>query len=252
MSPNDRLRDALSAAGMTPDTLAARIGVDPKTVRRWIAQGRAPYPRHRHETAALVKESEAYLWPAAVARERSSGAAEAEVVHVYPHRAGIPRDLWAHLFSAAAERIDMLVYAALFLPEQQPNLFTDLCRQVGAGTDVRLLLGDPGCSAVARRGEEEGIGPAIPAKIRNVLSFLAPHREHGCIDVRLHRTTLYTSVYRFDREMLVNHHVLGLPAAHAPVMHLRQVGPADMFTTFADLFERVWSHSAPAWRQAVV
>jgi transcriptional regulator with XRE-family HTH domain len=122
MPTNDRLGDSLSAAGFSPHDLAARVGVDPKTVERWITQGRTPYPRHRREIAALVRESETYLWPSALSTERRTEAAESEIVHVYPHRAGIPGDVWARLFGGASERLDVLVYAALFLPEQQPKL----------------------------------------------------------------------------------------------------------------------------------
>lgn len=252
MAANDRLRDAMSAAGFSPHDLAARLGVDPKTVERWITQGRTPYPRYRREIAALVRESEAYLWPTALSPARRTEAAESEIVHVYPHRAAIAGDVWARFFGSATERIDVLVYAALFLPEQQPKLMKQLCRRAEAGTQIRFLLGDPDCEAVARRGEEEGIGAAISAKIRNVLSFFNAHADHDCVDLRLHRTTLYTSIYRFDRDMLVNHHVLGLPAAHAPVMHLRQLESGDLFTTYTDTFERVWSEAVPAWEREAV
>jgi hypothetical protein len=252
MATNDRLGDALSGAGLSPHDLAARIDVDPKTVERWITQGRTPYPRHRREISALVRESESYLWPGALSAERRAEAAESEIVHVYAHRASIPNDTWTRMFTGAAEQVDILVYAALFLPEQQPKLVKQLCRQAENGTQIRFLLGDPECEAVARRGEEEGIGSAISAKIRNVLSFFAPHVDDGCIDLRLHRTTLYTSIYRFDREMFANHHVLGLPAAHAPVMHLRQLDSGDLFTTYTDMFDRVWANSVPAQdREAV-
>lgn len=157
-----------------------------------------------------------------------------------------------HLFTGASEQIDVLVYAALFLPEQRPKLIKQLCSRAGAGTKIRFLLGDPDCDAVARRGEEEGIGGAISAKIRNVLSFFDSHADHGCVDLRLHRTTLYTSIYRFDREMLVNHHVLGLPAAHAPAMHLRQLESGDLFATYTEVFDRVWAGAEPVWRREAV
>jgi lambda repressor-like predicted transcriptional regulator len=66
MRANERLRDSLSVNGFSLQSLATRLAVDPKTVERWITQGRVPYPRHRQQIAALVKESEAYLWPTAV------------------------------------------------------------------------------------------------------------------------------------------------------------------------------------------
>jgi hypothetical protein len=48
--------------------------------------------------------------------------------------------------------------------------------------------------------------------------------------------------------MLVNHHALGLPAAHAPVMHLRQLDSGELFGTYMEVFERVWAEATPAWQ----
>ena len=45
---NDRLRDSLHANGLAPGDLADELGVDPKTVERWITKSRIPYPRYRH------------------------------------------------------------------------------------------------------------------------------------------------------------------------------------------------------------
>lgn len=61
--PNERLKDALQAAGMTPEALAEELEVDSKTVRRWIGTGRTPYPQHRSTVAAMLDETEEYLWP---------------------------------------------------------------------------------------------------------------------------------------------------------------------------------------------
>ena len=40
--PNDRLRDVLMSKGLTPEEVAERLAVDPKTVERWITAGRTP------------------------------------------------------------------------------------------------------------------------------------------------------------------------------------------------------------------
>ncbi|WP_187683708.1 hypothetical protein [Nocardia wallacei] len=48
---------------MTPEQLAARLEVDPKTVQRWISTGRVPYPRHQFAVAAAVGVREVELWP---------------------------------------------------------------------------------------------------------------------------------------------------------------------------------------------
>src|ERR671910_3490178 len=83
---NDRLRDAFNTTGLTPSDVADDLGVDPKTVERWITLGRVPYPRHRHRVAALVRESEAYLWPDAIPRDRRGRKTSGRNVGVLPLR----------------------------------------------------------------------------------------------------------------------------------------------------------------------
>lgn len=83
---------------------------------------------------------------------------------------------------------------------------------------MRLLFGDPDSSFVADRGRDEGIGDAMASKIRNSLVHYAPLKGAPGVDVNLHGTTLYNSVYGFDDAMLVNTHVYGLAAGHAPVL----------------------------------
>ena len=84
---NERLRDALMHAGHSTSTAADQVGVDAKTVERWLTQDRVPYPRHRGALAALVGRSESYLWPAAVPAQRQKKAATSEIVQTFPHRA---------------------------------------------------------------------------------------------------------------------------------------------------------------------
>lgn len=242
---NERLRDAVNRAGITPGDLAREVGVDPKTIERWISQDRLPYPKHRTRMATVLDESESYLWPLAVSGERRAQLSESEVVRFYPRRAEISRDIWQRLLSGANHRIDILVYAGLFFPEAMPTLASILCDKVTAGAEVRILMARPDGEQVALRGREEGIGDVVQGRVRNALSFFEPHADHGCIQLRLHDTTLYNSIFRFDDEMLVNTHVFGLPAAHAPVIHLRQLDGAELFSIYAASFDRVWHESAP-------
>jgi len=44
----------------------------------------------------------------------------------------------------------------------------------------------------------------------------------GC-EVRLHSTTLYASLFRYDDEILVNPHAYGEPGSANPVLHLRRI-----------------------------
>lgn len=244
---NERLRDALLQKGLTPQAVAADVGVDPKTVERWITLGRTPYRRHRHRLAALVRERETYLWPDALGNGGQAQVDESEIVHVYSHRASVPLDLWMRLFNDAERSIDVLVYSGLFLTDQIPQLGAFLRRKAESGVSIRVLLGDPACPAVAARGEEEGVGDAQAAKVRNALVHYEGAAEIPGVAVHLHSSTLYTSIYRFDDEMLVNTHVYGFPGGHAPVMHLRELGAGILFQTYTESFEKVWAGSEPAW-----
>jgi excisionase family DNA binding protein len=87
---NERLRGCLVAAQMTVSDVAARLGVDPKTVERWITTGRVPYPAHRRATAALLKTTEVYLWPDLLDEIRVTSTSQAELVSLYPNRGAVP------------------------------------------------------------------------------------------------------------------------------------------------------------------
>lgn len=165
--PNERLRDALLRGGITPDAAAERTGVDAKTVERWITQGRNPYPKHRHVLAAMLRESESYLWPTALSEQTRAAAAGSEIMKTYPNRNAVPSEVWTRLFDQAEERIDILVYVGMFLTED-PRFLPTLRKKAVGGTRVRILLGDPNSQEVLRRSEDEGIGKGvIAAKIRN-------------------------------------------------------------------------------------
>lgn len=245
--PNDRLRDSMLRQGLTPVALAERVGVDPKTVERWINQDRIPYPKHRHVISAMLHEGEAYLWPNALSTERAAQVAQSEVVQIYPRRGAVPSDLWQRLLDRANTSIGLLAYAGLFLPEQNPRWVPTLRDKALAGTKVQILLGDPGGQHVAQRGEDEGIGSAMASKIDNVLAFYKPLRGIENVTIRYHDTCLYNSIYRFDDEMLVNTHLFGTPAAYAPVVHLRRLAGGELFDSYWESFSQVVSYSKAVW-----
>ena len=158
---NEPLRQALLRARLREDDVAARLGVDPKTVRRWL-NGRTPYSHNRAAIAELVGTDEADLWPDAggplAARSRPE-----ELGTVYPHRWVVPREVWARLFGSAEQEIAILAYSALFLAEDA-GILRILAEKGRAGVTVRIALGDPDAPNVAERGEEEGIGDAMRAR----------------------------------------------------------------------------------------
>jgi len=239
---NERLRSALLAHGMTVQQLAEEIEVNPKTVERWITQGKVPYRRHQYATAAVLKVDVTTLWEDDRAVDSSADLTKAEITTVYPHRHTVPSGLWREIYARAQKRLDVLVYSGLFLSED-PVFHNLLKAKVAAGVQVRILLGDPGCEAVRQRGIDEG-HRIMDGKIRNALVLYRPLlANHPEIGFRLHDSTLYNSIYRADDEMLVNPHVYGIGAYMAPVLHLRRLSSGGLFETYANSIEHTWQNA---------
>ncbi|MET8151804.1 XRE family transcriptional regulator [Actinoplanes sp. NPDC049668] len=239
---NHPLARALRGAGVNAVDVAARLGVDPKTVQRWMA-GRVPYPRHRDALADLTGWAPHDLWPDLPRRIEPVALAD-EVRMVYPYRSAMPPDAWSRLFAQAEKEIDILAYSALFLAEDFGTSAL-LCAKARADVRVRIALGDPSGAHVADRGVEERIGDGMSARIRTALVGFHPIVEAGA-QLRLHDTVLYNSIFRADDELLVNTHVYGRPGAHAPVLHLKSTRPDGMVGTYLASCERVWSTAKPA------
>jgi transcriptional regulator with XRE-family HTH domain len=240
---NERLRAALLQRGFTPAKLAEAVGVDRKTIERWIG-GREPYRRHRYLAASKLGVDEAYLWPDALATDDVASASESEILLVYPHRWAVPYDAWRQFFESANEEIGILVYSGMFLVDD-PGIIAKIRARAEDGVKVRMLLGDPDSAAVAERGQHEGIDDSLAAKIRNAIAVHRDLRSLDTVEMRLHSTILYNSIYRADNDVLINSHIYGTAATESPVMHLRRVAGGTMVTSYLKSFERVWSEARP-------
>jgi hypothetical protein len=246
---NERLRSAMAKAHVSVESISNETGVDPKTVQRWLG-GRVPYARHRWAISKLLSEEEAYLWPETMSAARATQVSRSELIELYPYRSALPSGLWREMFDGAEAQIDVLVYAAVFLHEQHPDLNDVLRSKAAAGCKVRVALGDPDSEPVRARGAEERFGHGIESRCRLALMHYRPLLGLPGIEVNVHQTTLYNSIYRFDDEMLVNAHVWGVNAYNAPLMHLRRLG-GGLFDTYAASFEAVWQTSQPVPRESV-
>ena len=239
---NEPLRRALLRARLREEDVAALLDVDPKTVRRWL-NGRVPYASNRAKIADLIGVDEADLWPNA-GGPLSVRTRPEELEAVYPHRWAIPRHVWTRFFESAEHEIGILAYSALFLAEDT-GILGILASRGLAGVTVRIALEDTDGPQIAERGEQEGIGDAMASKIRNALVLYRPLTATANIQIRLHTTVLYNSIYRADDQLLVNQHTYGIPAAHAPVFCLRRTQDGEMAGIYLDSFERVWASAAP-------
>src|ERR1039457_5881050 len=132
---NETLRRALLRERLSEEDVAARLEVDPKTVRRWL-EGRVPYLRHRWVLTGLLDADEADLWPevraAITARSRP-----AEIKAVYSNRLAVSRDAWLSLFGSAEREISVLAGSGLFLASE-PGVLDAFADRARDGVRVRI------------------------------------------------------------------------------------------------------------------
>ncbi|MFC9467703.1 helix-turn-helix transcriptional regulator [Streptomyces coelicoflavus] len=237
---NERLRATMAAGGWTHATLAEATGVDPKSVERWVNLGRVPRRATAMKAAEALSEDVHALWPA-LRQARAARAVSPELVALYDQRADLPVSVFVDLIAQARERVDILVYAAVFLHEAYPRLNDLLRERAEDGCAVRIALGDADSENVQLRGSEEKFGHGIESRCRLALMHYRPLLGVPGIELRTHGTTLYNSLYRADDQVLVNAHVWGVNAYGAPVWHLRRNADGGIFDTYAESFNAVWA-----------
>lgn len=242
---NERLRSAMTSAGLTSEALSAKIAVDPKTVERWVTTDRLPHRGHRLATASVLGKDPVYLWPASENDRATESVSQAELIAIHANRGAITAGTWLSLVDNARESVDLLAFAASFLHDALPDFNRHLEERARGGVQVRVLLADPNSEAVRVRGQDEGIGELLVARceltwryFEDLLTVPGVHaRKHGC--------TLYNSIFRFDDVMLVNTHIYGAPASHSPVLHVQRVPGGRLFTNYILGFDKTWDRATP-------
>ncbi len=239
MARNQRLADAIRTSGRRVEEFADELGVDPKTVERWVSTGRVPRPTYRRQVEKTLSVPASLLWPSAPGPFHGID----ELAGAYGTRNELAPATVASLLDAASEHIDVLAFSAMWLWDTVPRFTERLMAKDEAGVQVRICLGDPASDAVRLRGEEEGIDNGMPALCHLALSYAGSLLEQAPETVRISGSTLYTSIFRFDDELLVNMHLFGNPAGSSPVLHLRSTRGGPIAGNVMNSFERVWGQA---------
>jgi transcriptional regulator with XRE-family HTH domain len=240
MPRNHRLADAIRSSGRSVEDLAADVGAHPKTLERWVSSGRLPHAALRLRLAALLGVPVPMLWP------EVPGVANgvSEVVGIYATRNEVSPAAVGSMVDAAGSRIDVLVYSGMWLWDTVPRFHDRLLERITAGVTLRICLGDPSSEAVRLRGEEEGSSDAMVSRCKIAIDSARRLLDADPTAVRLTGATLYSSMFRFDDEVLVNTHLWGNPAAASPVLHLRsRAGEDGIAANARRSFERVWDRA---------
>lgn len=205
---------------------------------RWIAEDRIPYPRTRTRVARALQQEETFLWSALLEAPDACAVAAAEVERIWPTRSAISTETWHALFSRAKEQLDVLVYTGGFLMESLDLADVITCKP-SLGAKVRVLVGEPDSAAVQMRTSELS-PPWLPDRCRSTARYLQQVSSTRGVDVRLHKTTVYASLFRFDDIVLANVHGFDVWACHSPVYQLRRASSGRLFDFYSASFERAW------------
>jgi transcriptional regulator with XRE-family HTH domain len=237
---NEIMCRALLRARLTEEDVAARLQVDPKTVRRWL-EGRMPYLRHRWAIAAMLGVDETDLWP----QLRTTRTRPEEVLAIYPHRDTVPRDVWVRLFGSAQREIGILDDADMPVAADPP-IAAVLAERARSGVRMRICVHDTNTHAGAQGAVRPDSGHTSEVLVHEALAVYTPLRAKGDVEIRFHRGALYNSMYYADDQMLVGQHVYGTSIKSAPVLHLQRTEDSDMAAAFSEAFETAWAAAVPA------
>ncbi|MFJ2780740.1 XRE family transcriptional regulator [Kitasatospora sp. NPDC087315] len=242
---NEPLREAMVRANITESQLARTVGVDPKTVSRWVASpARVPHARHRAAVSRALDEEETVLWPSV--QQLVKSGPDRELVQMYPYRSAAPTSLWRQLIHQADHELTFAGYTNYFLWLEQSN-FGDLLRNKTArGCRVRFVLGDPASPVTRQRELAEDVPLTLSTRIEVTLSELAKLKD-TTVEARYETGHVSLSVFRFDQDMIVTPLLPGRIGHDAPMMHLRRAQDDGVFDRFAGHVEDLWARGRDVW-----
>lgn len=252
--PNVALDLAMKGKGISRHKLARAIGVTEITVRRWLENVQIKVRLDNAQAAARELGCIPHdLWPDQFPPSQepmsTMGCTTAPFNPVlYASRTQVPITVWENHFSESRSAIDILVIAATFLFDTLDGFTATLADAARRGVQIRFLIGDPDGDNTALRGKEEGIGESVHARSHNSVELLRPYTTTPGLNVRTHETTLYTSIFRVDDDMIVNFHIYGSPGRDNPVMVFSRQQEPRLWATFERAFTRVWDHARPLTR----
>jgi transcriptional regulator with XRE-family HTH domain len=240
---NERLRHAITNAGLDVDQLARAVQVDTKTVGRWVS-GRVPYSRHRTRVARALGVTERDLWPHAEIPDPA--ATSVELVAGFAHTADAT-PTWQALLTDAVERIWLLDFTLIDLlaTDDTPALLADKARR---GVEVRLLIS---YATRARLATDTPIDEPYPDPEPSAVYDIARARGHidpllqvDGVEARKFAAMRFNTIVCADEQMLVTHHLWGLPTDQAPAIHLRRSDQPGLFAQYEHHYQSIWDHAA--------
>lgn len=242
---NTALRDAMASAGLRPRQLARMVGVEHKTVERWLSNpDRAPRESTQEDAGRALGVDPMTLWPKSV-RSRVKTGHDREIIAAYPFRSAAPTSLWASLIDGASQNLTFAGYTNYFLWQQHPRFGARLKAKADAGTRIRFLIGDPESEVTRKREEVEGVPLTVSTRIRITLDALEKMGSVHGIEARFSDQHIALSVFQFDDQMLVTPHIASLLGDESPMLHLHRLEDDGLYDRFAGHVTALWEGGRP-------
>lgn len=237
---NDRLEAAMAKNDLSPQELAENVGASRKAADKWL-NGTVPHLKTQIAIADELGVDRLWLWPR---DEVGVAAAREEIVRAWARRSDCPPDYWWKLIVDTKQDVDILGFAVLFLTENHLDLTSVLSELMENGGSVRIVIADPGGQAARDRDTEEGLDGLLLARIQSSVKYLGPIVEAGA-SLHLQNAPMYSSVFRFDDDMMVTPHLFAIPGKMAPLFHFRRIGSGGIFDQYVTHFEGLLAHATP-------
>jgi hypothetical protein len=243
--PNESLVSAMRARRLSERELAERVGVDWRTVQRWVSDpARTPQPRLRWKVAAELQVSEGDVWPNV--RQVVKVGADREVAAVFASHSAVPPTVWQKLVTEARREIVFCDTVSYWYWYDVPALTRILREKAEAGCRVRVTVGDAADPAVRADEAATDIPLTLSSRIKQTLHLLEPLRD--VVQVRQTMAGWGRSVYRGDDEAVAHWWLHGQMGIDFPAMHLRRRQSGGLFDQVAVRHvEALWEAARPVW-----
>jgi transcriptional regulator with XRE-family HTH domain len=165
-----------------------------------------------------------------------------DVVTFYPMRGLISRPMWNDSIRPA--RTDLWLYGmaelGFALDDEVPEIFKDASAR---GCEIKVLLLNPDCAAVATIDSEEGSpSGTLAARIRSALSRFTAMRQRARVAVRTYDAAPSVSIVRCDSRMIVTPYMRFFIGSNSPSFELQRSN-GTMFDRYVKHFELTWKEA---------
>lgn len=243
---NTALLEAMRAKQVSDRQLAEYVGVDIKTVARWLAcPERLPHLKTRWLVADVLQTEERVIWPTAV-RDAVKTGTDKEIVATYATAADVHRPDLGRFIKQAKEQLFFAKYTGYRLWTDIPFLANHLRARAQQGCRVRFVVGDPAAEITRITDQAEQGTATLPlaTRINMTLQALAP--LHELVEVRQTALVYGRGTLWADNEAIVSPSVVGHPGHLVPQLHLRRKMEGGLFDQLVVRHcEQLWEHAAP-------